>query len=561
MIKPFKYQRKGFCMKTATKNLYQSAGITALVLSPFAFGQAVIPADRYDLVNEIDAVDGGGSDGSFVAQDVLRLGLSMSISGDTIVLGNLLRSNDDSGNFDRGRVITLRRDPFSSSGWIVASTFNHNDTTGSSANPQSVDDEFGYEVVVDGNLLFVSSRRFDEYDYSTSPPTHVTADTGVVFVYTRPNVNSDEWSLFQTIYDPDPFDGERFGHAVVYENGTLVVGAQRAYKGDLRPEYHCGVVGEIHIYEDSGSGGTFQLVDSIDWSEIGSVNQGSEGPQCFIAGSVPPVPDDAQGKGYGFAKSVAIEGDWIIASADWQNAVAVFNRDSSSTWSFHSFLNSNQITTGLYGTSLSMSQGRIAIGTKKFVNSANGGTKQDGAVSLFVYDINQDAWVNTDNVTMDEVSNLDTHGGYLGRSVKLDGDLLVVSAENQGSRDTFAEIFYFVIDPSNDTLVPSGRVYYNGFGNGQRAQQDKLGMVVDGEAIITGDIAAVNQSTNWNQLRIFRSCVADMDANGILDQDDSTVFTTLFQNQDPQADFAMPFGVFNIFDVFSFIKLYNLGCP
>jgi len=58
------------------------------------------------------------------------------------------------------------------------------------------------------------------------------------------------------------------------------------------------------------------------------------------------------------------------------------------------------------------------------------------------------------------------------------------------------------------------------------------------------------------------SCAADLAAPfGVLNIFDIQSYIGLYNTQDPAADLAAPFGVLNIFDIQSYIGLYNQGCP
>jgi hypothetical protein len=56
-------------------------------------------------------------------------------------------------------------------------------------------------------------------------------------------------------------------------------------------------------------------------------------------------------------------------------------------------------------------------------------------------------------------------------------------------------------------------------------------------------------------------CPADFNGDGVLNFFDFSMFIALYNDEDPRADLAPPFGVFNFFDVSAFISLYNQGCP
>ncbi|MEZ6234456.1 MAG: S8 family serine peptidase [Phycisphaerales bacterium] len=55
-------------------------------------------------------------------------------------------------------------------------------------------------------------------------------------------------------------------------------------------------------------------------------------------------------------------------------------------------------------------------------------------------------------------------------------------------------------------------------------------------------------------------CPADMNRDGVLSNADYFLFLNLFAARDPRADFALPHGVFNSDDFFSFSSAYIAGC-
>ena len=56
-------------------------------------------------------------------------------------------------------------------------------------------------------------------------------------------------------------------------------------------------------------------------------------------------------------------------------------------------------------------------------------------------------------------------------------------------------------------------------------------------------------------------CPADLDRNNRVDFFDITTFLTLYNQQAPGADLAEPLGVFNFFDLATFIDDFSTGCP
>ncbi len=56
-------------------------------------------------------------------------------------------------------------------------------------------------------------------------------------------------------------------------------------------------------------------------------------------------------------------------------------------------------------------------------------------------------------------------------------------------------------------------------------------------------------------------CGADITGDGLLNFFDVAAYITLYNDGDPRADLAAPFGTLNFFDLAAYITLYNAGCP
>ena len=77
---------------------------------------------------------------------------------------------------------------------------------------------------------------------------------------------------------------------------------------------------------------------------------------------------------------------------------------------------------------------------------------------------------------------------------------------------------------------------------------------------IRGEYRVGADAAGLDNVSMGRGCVADFDANGQLNFFDVSAFIAAFNNADPAADLAAPFGVFNFFDISAFIAEYNAGC-
>tara|TARA_R110000782_G_scaffold19140_4_gene52224 strand:+ start:17024 stop:17755 length:732 start_codon:yes stop_codon:yes gene_type:complete len=77
---------------------------------------------------------------------------------------------------------------------------------------------------------------------------------------------------------------------------------------------------------------------------------------------------------------------------------------------------------------------------------------------------------------------------------------------------------------------------------------------------IRGEYRVGADSAALDNVSMGRGCAADFDGNGLLNFFDVSAFIAAYNNADPAADLAAPFGTFNFFDISAYIAEYNAGC-
>lgn len=174
---------------------------------------------------KITASDGAGND---------QFGHSVSISGDTLVVGSLLGNSSSTADVGAAYVYTR-----TSGSWSQQAKLNASDAASN--------DQFGFAVYLVGNTCLVGSI-FDD-DGGT--------DSGSASLFTR---NGTAWTERQKWIASDDAAGDRFGVAVAHNAGTGIVGGYRNDDGGI----------------DSGSVYIFEFDDTAP--TVNAITPGTAGP-------------------------------------------------------------------------------------------------------------------------------------------------------------------------------------------------------------------------------------------------------------------------------------------
>jgi hypothetical protein len=212
---------------------------------------------------------------------------------------------------------------------------------------------------------------------------------GVAYVFVR---NGDVWNLQQELTPSDGTTSDEFGSSVALSGDTAVIGAP----------------GNNSVSAVPGAAYVFVRKNGA-WTQQRKLTA-SDGV-----------------KGDLFGGSVAVSGDTAVIGASnksinsnvGQGAAYVFLRKSAA-WSQQRELTESGIENQHFGFSVSVSDDTVLVGAPRRNYSSNqgpGGPFYDGAAIVFV---------RTGSVWSEQQELTETGGNFLGFSVSLDGDTLVV---------------------------------------------------------------------------------------------------------------------------------------
>ncbi len=227
--------------------------------SAYVFGRDEGGPDNWGLLKKLTASDAAAGD---------NFGTSVSISGDTIVVGAL--GDDDNGSAS-GSAYVFDRDEGGVSNWGEVKKLTAGDGAAT--------DTFGRSVSVSGDTVVVGANQDDD----------AGADSGSAYVFGRDQGGLDNWGQVKKLTADDAASGDKFGVSVSIDMDTVVVGANgdagRAYVFG-RDQGGVGNWGQVKklVASDAAGGDQFGLSVAVDGDTalIGSPFDDDAGP---ISGS------------------------------------------------------------------------------------------------------------------------------------------------------------------------------------------------------------------------------------------------------------------------------------
>ena len=311
-------------------------------------------------------------------------GWSISVSGDTLAVGAIGEDSNAKGvNGDQADtsasmsgavyVFTRTGSTWDQQGYIKASN-------------TETDDRFGSSVAVSGDTLAVGAyaEASNAKGVNGDQSDNSAPDSGAVYVFTR---TGSAWNQQAYIKASNAETNDSFGSSVSVSGDTLAVGASAEASNAT------GVNGNQadNSASDSGAVYVFARTGSI-WSQQAYIKaSNTEGMDTF--GSSVSVSGDslAVGASVEASNATGVNGDQADNSVLNSGAVYVFARIGT-TWSQQAYIKaSNTGQTDAFGSSVSLSDGTLAVGasgedsdtTGVNGNQTNNNASNSGAVYVF----------------------------------------------------------------------------------------------------------------------------------------------------------------------------------
>jgi hypothetical protein len=265
-------------------------------------------------------------------------GRAIAASGDYAAVS---APNDDPLGTNSGSVFVYERDAGST--WTLVQTLV-NPPEGPST---SVSAGYGLQLVMEGDLLIVSSPRnttklFDEFGIQTGQVT-----TGAVFIYRR--APSGLWLLEQKLRPSPLFEDTQFGQGVALRDGRLHVGAfgEKAFGT---------TTGSVTVFESDGFG-SWVVVDKIFH---------------------PQFADDSQ-----FGAALATDGSTLVVGAPAERRAHVFTRSPSGAWQFDETL-APPVFANDWGAAVAVRGDALVVGSNGATNAVTHLFERGAGMSWFL---------------------------------------------------------------------------------------------------------------------------------------------------------------------------------
>jgi hypothetical protein len=405
-------------------------------LVPLALGQSAAAQPRFALTSPSPALDGPSID-DIVQQAYLKasntgvgdfFGLSVSVSGETVVIGALSEDSNatgvngdqsNNGAEDSGAAYVFVR---SGAGWIQQAYLKASNTDKL--------DWFGASVSLSGDTLVVGAYR----EASNSPGVNGDQSNnsawgaGAAYVFVRTGTT---WSQEAYLKASNPQALDLFGLSVSVSGDTVLVGAH----GEASDA--TGVNGDQSNNNAELSGAAYVFVrNGTSWSQQAYLKASNTGAHDFFGDSVSVSGDTAVvGAPEEDSNATGVNGDQNDNHAGDSGAAYVFVR-SGMDWSQQAYLKASNTDLGDgFGAAVSVSGDTVLVGAYGEGSDATGvngdqrNENADYSGAVYAFTRNGATWTQQAYL---KASN--TGGGdVFGTSVAVSGNTAVVGAVQEDS--------------------------------------------------------------------------------------------------------------------------------
>jgi hypothetical protein len=413
---------------------------------------------------------------------------TVDIDGDTIVVGAPSESsggqgvganqNDNTADFAGAAYIFIR----------VGSTWEQQAYLKAS-NTDSAD-RFGQSVSVSGDTVVVGApwEGSNATGVGGNQSDNSAGSSGAVYVFTRTGTS---WSQQAYVKASNTESGDQFGSGVAVSGDTLAVAAANERSGSS------GVEANQTDNSADGAGAVYIFTRSqTSWSQQAYINPSNMEAQDRFGSAITLSGDTlAVGAMLEDSASVGIGGNEASNSAEDSGAVYVFVR-SGSSWSQQAYVKASNVGAGdWFGISVALDGDTLAVGATKEDSNATGAqgggaAQNDNSATdsgaVYVFKRTGASWAQQSHV---KASNTAADDDF-GRAVGVYGDLLVVGAQYEASKDGGVGG-----DQYDNSREKSGAAYLFVRTDSEWLQEAYLKAAIPGQMAYFGNSIAVSGTT------------------------------------------------------------------
>ncbi len=319
---------------------------------------------------------------------------------------------------------------------ITLQAQNWNEIIKTVATDRGINDNFGYSVSIDGEYAIVGAR----YDSENSTGVDTLSNAGSAYIF---KLTGDTWIQQQKIVAADRESEAEFGYSVSINGNYAIIGALYESKNETGTDSFLQA-GAAYIFEQVGS----------TWVQ----------QQKLVA------TDRAANDRFGY--SVAIDGDYAIIGARFEDEDASGSATLSNAGSAYIFKQSNGVwaqqqkivaadrdLTDFFGTSVAIRGDYAIIGANGEDEDVSGGNTLPISGSAYIFKQTNGVWSQDQKIVASDREN----GAQFGFSVAIDNNYLVVGALFEDKNVT-----------GSDSLISAGAAYIFQLSGGTWVQQQKI---------------------------------------------------------------------------------------
>ncbi|MBM3819843.1 MAG: hypothetical protein FJW14_12630 [Acidimicrobiia bacterium] len=360
-----------------------------------------------------------------------NLGLSVAISGDTIVVGAPGEDSDATGvNGDQANNLATNAGAvyvFARTGgvWSQQAYLKASNT--------GAGDGFGSNVAVSGDTIVVAapSEDSDAVGVNGDETNDSTPDAGAVYVFTR---TGGVWSQEAYLKASNTDANDLFGFSVAISGDTVVVGTSREDSNAI------GVNGDEtnNFASNAGAAYVFTRAGGV-WSQEAYLKASNTNAGDQFANSVAVSGDTVVVGAWGEdSNATGVNGNQADNSADISGAAYVFARIGG-VWSQQAYLKGSNTEAGDFlGDFVAVSGDTVVVSATREKSSATGVNGDEADDSVFnagaVYVFRQAGGVWSQEAYL-KASNTGA-GDEFGYTVAISGDTVVVGTASEDSDAT-----------------------------------------------------------------------------------------------------------------------------
>lgn len=360
-----------------------------------------------------------------------QFGYAVSVSGNTVVVGAPGEDGNATGvNGNESNELS----PSSGAAYVfVRNGANWSQQAYLKASNTGAFDGFGVSVSVSGDTLVVGAFSEDSSakGVNGNQGDNSASGSGAAYVFVRVGTS---WSQQAYLKASNTDANDTFGYCVAVSGDTVVVGA---YSEDSKTSGVNGHAmdnsapnaGAAYVFVRNGSAWTQQAYLKASNTDAGD----SFGQSVAVSGDTIAVGATGEDSG-----ATGVNGNESDNSASNAGATYIFIRNGA-TWTQQAYLKASNTGVGhFFGSSVSVSGSTVVVGAPAETSNATGvnGNQNDnsaiyaGAAYVFVYNgttWTQQAYLKASNTQAND---------WLGASVAISGDTVVVGAYNEDSSST-----------------------------------------------------------------------------------------------------------------------------